>query len=139
MNTLNLINEAYAHFNRGDIAAYVTALYAHNVTAHFLPPELPQNRDGLLRYYLELQHSFPDMRFELEGSVTQVDRVAIRFHIDMTHQRDYNGIAATGKQVTLRGIMFLRFAGEQVRECWLECDFIGLMRQLGTMMLENQS
>ena len=138
MNTLNLINNAYTHFNRGDIEAYVEALYAPDVTAHFLPPEQPQDRTGLLHYYWELQHSFPDMRFELEGSVTQIDRVAIRFHLDMTHQREYNGIAATGKQVTLRGIMFLRFVGAQVNECWLECDFIGLMRQLGAMTLEGQ-
>lgn len=138
MNYLNLIDTAYTHFNRGDLTAYAEALYAPDVVAHFLPPELPAGRDGVLRFYQDLQRSFPDMRFELEGTVVQIDRVALRFHIDMTHKGDYNGLAATGKSVVLRGIMFLRFSDEQVRECWLECDFIGLLRQLGAATLENQ-
>jgi predicted ester cyclase len=56
----------------------------------------------------------------------------------MTHNGDYNGIAPTGKRVILRGIMFLRFSDDQVRECWLECDIVGLMRQLGATTLESQ-
>jgi predicted ester cyclase len=51
----------------------------------------------------------------------------------MTHERDYMGIPATGKQVTLSEIAIYRILGSKIREEWHCADALGLMRQLGVL------
>ena len=43
------------------------------------------------------------------------------------------GIAATGKQVTMTGILIYRIVGDKIVEEWLQYDVMGVMQQLGAI------
>jgi ubiquinone/menaquinone biosynthesis C-methylase UbiE/predicted ester cyclase len=69
--------------------------------------------------YLEL---FPDLRFEVEGQVSEGDRVASRWTLRGTHR---------AREVELRGIVISRFEDGRIIEDWAASDTMELVRQLG--------
>ena len=60
----------------------------------------------------------PDMRVTIEDLVTEGDRVVKRYTWRGTHTGDFNGIPATGRQITLEGIDILRVSNGKIREIW---------------------
>jgi steroid delta-isomerase-like uncharacterized protein len=56
----------------------------------------------------ELRSGFPDFTVSVDDVVAQGDRVAYRWTMTGTHQNEYEGLAATGKTLTARGMTFLR-------------------------------
>ena len=60
--------------------------------------------------------TFPDGRFTVESLIAEGDLVAIHRSRRGTHQGEYLGIAATGKQVTETGTAFPRIAGGKIAE-----------------------
>jgi steroid delta-isomerase-like uncharacterized protein len=114
-------------------------LYHPNAILHFLPPELPQGREGARLFYTSFLGAFPDARLRLEGFVAEADQVACRFTVDGTHSAEFAGVPATHKHVSLTGITILRFADGQCVERWSEADFRGMYRQMGVAMALNQA
>ena len=84
----------------------------------------------LLSVYLT---AFPDARFTVEDAIAEGDRVASRYTFRGTHQGNLMGIAPTGKQVTVTGIIINRFAGGKSAEGWLNFDALGMLQQLGAL------
>ena len=50
-----------------------------------------------------------------------------------THQGDLQGIAPTGKSVTITGTTLCRFEGGKIAEAWELLDQMGMMQQLGVI------
>ena len=50
-----------------------------------------------------------------------------------TYKGDLSGIAATGKQFTISGIIVARLANGKIAEAFVNWDALGLMRQLGVV------
>ncbi len=134
---LDALNSAREKFNQGDIEGYLTTLYAPDVVAHFLPPGLPGGYEGLRMFYSGFLASFPDARLEFDEIISENDRLAVRYHLNMTHTGDFNGIPATGKQATINGTTIMRFSQGKVVERWSESDFLGLLQQLGVIPAPN--
>ncbi len=130
---LNTIDTARSCFNSGDLEGYVTSLYAPDVTFHYFPPELPQGRVGARLYYGAFLKAFPDAAFYAEDIIFEGDKLVIRYHLDGTHLGEFNGIPASGKQISLSGITIMRCQDGQVVERWNETDFVGLLQQMGVM------
>ena len=59
------------------------------------------------------------------------DEVAARYVVYGTHQGEFMGIAATGKQITRAGITILHFRNGKCVERWSQADTLGMLRQLG--------
>jgi steroid delta-isomerase-like uncharacterized protein len=74
--------------------------------------------------------SFPDAHYTVEDLFGADDRVAIRWRMDATHQGTYQGIAPTGKRVSLSGMSVYRFEGGKVAEAWVVTDNLGFLQQL---------
>ncbi len=132
-NNRQVAEAARRHFNAGELDAYINTLYAPDAVAHFLPPGMPQGHAGLRLFYTAFVAGFPDARLTYDEVLAEGDDMAIRFHIDATHAGDFNGIPATGKQISFAGITTLRFAAGKVVERWSHADFPGLMQQIGAM------
>ncbi|MFZ1755827.1 MAG: ester cyclase [Caldilineaceae bacterium] len=130
---LETLQRARDYFNAGDIERYITALYAPEAIGHFLPPGMPQGHTGLRLFYEAFHAGFPDAQLIIDDILSQGERMAIRFHLDMTHTGEFNGIPATNRRVSLPGITIFRFADGKVAERWSESDFFGLMQQLGVI------
>ena len=77
--------------------------------------------------------AFPDGRFIVETIIAEEDLVAIHWSYRGTHQGEYLGIAATGKQVTETGTTFYRIAGGKISEMWGDENALGVLQQLGVV------
>lgn len=76
-----------------------------------------EGRDAWLREVFEpFSAAFPDMRFDVLGTVTEAEQVVVRWRMHGTHQGDSLGLPACGRRVRFDGITWLRFANGQIVE-----------------------
>ncbi len=124
-------------FNQRNLAL-VDELCTTNHVFHNPPTTLHGREEfkQLLSLYIT---AFPDARFTVEDSIAEGDRVASRYTFRGTHQGKLMGIAPTGKQVTVTGIIINRIAGGQSAEGWLNFDALGMLQQLGVVPPPGQA
>jgi steroid delta-isomerase-like uncharacterized protein len=75
--------------------------------------------------------AFPDFRLTIDVVVAEDDRVAVRWTATGTQRGEFQGIATTGRRVTITGIEIDRVADGRVVETWTEFDRLGFLQQLG--------
>lgn len=130
------LEQAIENWNEGNLDGYLK-LYDPGVVMHGyqgMEPDL----EGVRRFYEAFWAAFPESRITLEDVISEGDEVACRFTLRATHGGDFNGIPATGVEVSLPGITILRFAGGKCVELWNQTDFLGLMQQLGVIPVPEQ-
>ena len=69
----------------------------------------------------------------VEELFAEGETVVARWSCRGTHKGELNGIAPTGKQISITGISIARFAGGKMVEGWVNWDALGLMQQLATV------
>jgi steroid delta-isomerase-like uncharacterized protein len=87
--------------------------------------------------FLEHVHSpflamFPDVKMTIEDTVSEGDRVVVRWRFQGTHTGKGLGMEPTGRKVSFRGMTWLRFESGKIVEgvdCW---NLSGLMETLRT-------
>jgi steroid delta-isomerase-like uncharacterized protein len=77
--------------------------------------------------------AFPDLKMEIDDLVAEGDRVAVRWHVTMTHTGDHLGLPASGKQVTLAGSSIIVTDGEQILDGWNFMDLGAMFAKLKTI------
>lgn len=95
----------------------------------FAPQTLDSN--GYHQMMSGLLNAFPDSRFPIDDIVAEGNRVAVRHHMEGTHQKEFQGIPPTGKRVRVDAIVLFQMEDDRAKEVWLNADFLGLMQQLG--------
>ena len=80
-----------------------------------------------------MAEAFPDLRTAEADSVKEGDKVAFRWLLSGTHEGEFMGVAATGRQVEVMGIDIVRVADGEIVEHWGEFDAMGLLRQIGVI------
>lgn len=98
-----------------------------------LPPELPSGREGLKQLARAYRDAFPDLSLRVEDQIAEGDRVVTRWSARGTHEGDFMGIPATGKEGATTGITIDRIEGGKVVETWTNWDTLGLLQQLGVV------
>jgi steroid delta-isomerase-like uncharacterized protein len=83
------------------------------------------------RFAADSFKAFPDQRATIEDLIAEGDRVVCRYSTRMTHQGDFLGMPATGKQLTSTGIAIYKIVAGKIQEEWFCSDRLGLMQQLG--------
>ena len=78
-----------------------------------------------------LREGFPDWHSTLEELVAEDDRVAERWTGRGTHRGEFQGIAATGRQVAVPGTVFYRLTNSKIVEFRGQFDRLALLEQLG--------
>jgi steroid delta-isomerase-like uncharacterized protein len=111
----------------------VEELLAPGYRAHF--PGAPEaiDRDGHRGMVELFAAAFPDWEEQIQDVIAEGDRVVLRVTAGGTHEGAFQGIAPTGKQVTITGMGIVRIEDGQIAESWWEFDAIGLMQQLGAI------
>ncbi|MFQ5795562.1 MAG: ester cyclase [Candidatus Bipolaricaulia bacterium] len=89
--------------------------------------------EGVKQIFAQILVSFPDLHFTIEDMIAEGDKVTTRLTLSGTHQGEFQGIPATGKQVAMTGIDIIRIEGGKAVERWGEFDFLGMMQQLGVV------
>ena len=88
--------------------------------------------DPDLKYHIELfEAAFPRYELRIEDAVADGDLVAVRATFAGRHEGPFQGIPATGKDVTAEVMVFYRVENGKVVKFWMNGDMIGLMQQLG--------
>ena len=119
-------------FESGGNLSVADEVLAPDYQLHF--PGFPTlDREGHKQMIAAFHAAFPDMRITLEAQVAEGECVANHIVLQGTHQGPFQGLPATGKQVTVRGMNLMRLAGSQIAELWGYLDTLGLMQQLGAI------
>jgi steroid delta-isomerase-like uncharacterized protein len=95
-------------------------------------------RAGYRQFVAGMRHAFPDIQFIIEEMIAEGDLVALRYISHATHQRDFMGIAATNRQITVRGMDFFRISNGQITEAWSIFDQLAMLQQLGVVSLPSK-
>ncbi len=116
--------------NAGDIDAAVQS-FAEDAVDHDPASGQGPGREGFKAFFTELTTAFPDAKIEPAQMVTDDDKVAVAYTLTGTHQGDFNGIAATGNSIEVRGLQIGRFEDGKIVERWGSSDELGILQQLG--------
>ena len=73
---------------------------------------------------------FPDLEFTVEDTISEGDRVVVRWAATGTHKGDFLGLPPTGRSGTLPGCDILRVSSEQIVESWPFYDRLTMLEQM---------
>ena len=103
-----------------------------SVVAHGLAPQ-PLGFEAMKDFYHGLWDAFPDLRITVEDMVGEDDEVAWRLTVAGTHEAEFRGVPATGKEVTFAAQYVFRFRDGKIIERWTNLDRLGVLVQLGAV------
>jgi predicted ester cyclase len=109
----------------GDFSEYFTPDYLGHLSG-----QPPQTLDDLVRLERGFAASFSEISYEVADLFGVRDKVVLRVATRATHTGTFQGAEATGRRITITGIVIYRFVGARIAESWGELDFLGLLRQL---------
>jgi predicted ester cyclase len=81
---------------------------------------------------------FPDIHITIDDMLAEGDKVACRSTWRGTHKGEMRGIAPTGKQVTVTGIVISHGVGGKEVEVWESGDALGMLQQMGVIPTMEQ-
>ncbi|MCR6490774.1 ester cyclase [Amycolatopsis sp. OK19-0408] len=117
--------------NSGNTDAGVLMMFAEDAVDHDPAPGQARGRDGFRDFFRTLFNAFPDAHLEPATLVADDDHVCLAYTLTGTHQGEFQGVAATGKEIEVRGVQIGRFENGQIVERWGSTDELGILRQLG--------
>jgi len=97
------------------------------------PHSVHKGLDGYKQFVREYLNAFPDLHFTIEDQVVDEHGVATRWTATGTHQGELQGIPATGRRVTVSGILLSKAKEGKFVESWSSWDTMSLLQQLGVM------
>jgi steroid delta-isomerase-like uncharacterized protein len=109
------------------------ALQAPNMSGSSIGPE------AYKRNVLAFLAGFPDLRWSIEDTIAEKDKVVACWTISGTHKGDYLGMPATNKKVSVEGITVHNVAGGKIMDSYSNWDVLGMMQQLGVVPPLGQS
>jgi len=113
----------------------VDTYIAEDCKLHLPLPGLPSGREGMRINGRMVCTAFPDVFVTREFSVVEGNIVVERAHAKATHKGELMGVAATGNPVTWSELHVYRVENGQIAEIWTEADFLGIMVQIGAVMM----
>lgn len=87
--------------------------------------------EGLKDILRAMRSAFPDLNFAIQEQIAEGDKVASRFEWTGTHQHEFFGVPATGRQVRVWGVVIDRLDEGRIKDTRILMDTLGLMTQLG--------
>jgi steroid delta-isomerase-like uncharacterized protein len=127
------MRELYDRINAGDIGGFGTLL-ADDFVEHEELPGLEPTKDGVQALFRMYRAAFPDLKMEVEDVIVSGDKAVSRVRVTGTHQGDFLGVAATGREVDVPLIDIMRLGDDGlVREHWGLFDSMRLLQQLGAL------
>ena len=91
----------------------------------------PWGVEDVLRDIRRFYAAFPDSTHVIEDLISEGDKVVVRLTQHGTHEAEFEGIGATGKQIRVVGTHIVRIERGRIKELWALEDTLGQMQQLG--------
>jgi steroid delta-isomerase-like uncharacterized protein len=105
---------------------------------HNMPAPAPGN-EGFKQVIMMFRNAYPDLHVTVEDVIAEGDKVASRGTWRGTHQGEFMGVPATGKQVAVSYSDIWRVENGKFVENWVQMDLLGLMQQLGVVPAHGQA
>lgn len=102
------------------------------------PYQVLQGPEALRELLSAYRTAFPDLHIEIEELVSAGNKTAISFTLSGTHEGELMGIAPTGRQVKVSGMMLSHFENGKIIEEWELLDQATLFQQLGIVSIHPQ-
>jgi len=121
--------------NKGSLGTFIELLapdFVYHGTGTGVPPK-PLTREELEQGSRMFFAAFPDGRLTIEDTIAEGDRVVIRWTARATHKGEFEGLPATGKELTVTAIIIFRIADGKIVEMWAEIDMMSVMQQIGAI------
>ncbi|RSN92349.1 ester cyclase [Streptomyces sp. WAC 05379] len=112
-----------------DIGDHLTDDYVDDDPSY---PEPVRGVEGIREQYAGWRAAF-DFAFRIDDQMAQDDQVCTRWTWSARHNGEFLGIAATGQDVTMRGMTWQRFRDGRICESHWMYDRAGLLAQLGVL------
>jgi steroid delta-isomerase-like uncharacterized protein len=116
-----------------DLISPSHALHDNNFSGSSVGPEAYRAQIALFLA------AFPDLRFTVEDTVAEKDKVAAYWTISGTHKGEFWGVRPTNKKMSLEGITIHHLANGKIIDSYISSDALGLMRQLGAIPASSPS
>lgn len=109
----------------------IDEVFATDVVDHDPAPHQGAGAAGIKEFWSSFHAGFPD--FAIAPAVVTADdeHVTVVLDVTGTHTGEFNGIAPSGKSISVRGIQVGRFADGKIVERWGATDEAGIMKQIG--------
>ncbi len=101
----------------------------HREYRHRTPGRELRGRDGLKALFDDYRSGLSDLNVVIDDLVVSGDKVVTSIRLTGTHSGDLLGIPATGKLLSVHGMVLSRL------EEWEILDLLGMFRQLGVISL----
>ncbi|HKG89190.1 MAG TPA: ester cyclase [Nitrososphaeraceae archaeon] len=66
--------------------------------------------------------AFPDMKVTILDDIGEENKIAIRWVLKATHEKDFANFSATHKKFETQGADIFHFEGDKIKEAWTVCD-----------------
>lgn len=133
-----VVRRFFELFSQGDLETIGRELLSPEFVAHFPGMPGPLNLESYRQVGIMFRSAFPDIQDTVEDQIADGDKVATRITSRGTHQGEFMGIPATGKQYTITAIVVDRIASGRIVERWAEFDQLGMLQQLGVIPTPGQ-
>ena len=110
----------------------VEEIFTADYNAH-TPIGVFEGMEGAKQFVRVLREAFPNLDVKVEVQVLEGDKIANLWRARGTHQGDFGGIPATGRDMETCGITMFRVAGDKVIESWGFADMMSMLKQLGAV------
>ena len=103
------------------------ALQSPNISGSSFGPE------AYKRNVLHFLAGYPDLRWTIEDTIAEKDKVVACWTMSGTHKGDFMGIPATNKKVSVDGITIHHITNGKIMDSYSNWDALGMMQQLGVV------
>ncbi len=90
-----------------------------------------KGRDGIRGLWEVFLAGFPDLHSTVLDTISEGNKVVLRWRIEGTHTGEFLGVPASGNTITLDVTEIFRVENGQLVEAWDQWDRLGLMQQIG--------
>ena len=123
----------YDLINAGDVEGF-GELLADDFVEHEETPGLAPTKEGVEAFFRMYIAAFPNLRMDAEDVLASGDKVVARVRVTGTHQGEFMGMPATGKDIDVQAIDIIRFGNDGLaHEHWGVFDVMAMMQQLGAI------
>jgi len=96
---------------------YVT----HDIVYHGMGEEV-SGIENFKQWVAEDLSAFPDMKITILEDFGEQNKIAIRWILKATHEKDFADFPATHKKFETKGVDIFHFEGDKIKEAWTLSD-----------------
>lgn len=129
VNNIEVVHVVFSEIWSKGSVEMIDDLFAENFVGHF-PEGTVHGQEGVRAQVIAHRQSFPDWTEEVEDTIADRDRVAVRFTSRGTNLGDFLGNPPTSNRVEISEVAIFRLSNGKIVEQWVYPDILSMQRQL---------